>query len=202
MLSKKWRWIGVFCAAWSLEAFAENHPTMEISPTEEVEVAPDSPRASFRSYMDAVRRGNYRQASIFLDLREVSREDGPRLARNLKAVIDRKLNIDLEKLSPEATGFLQDSLPSHLEEVARIELEGNASAPIVMKRVRDENGARWVFTSNTVKNIERWYAELADKWALEHLPEPLLRSGPKDIRWWQWLGLLLLSVGAWALAGC
>ncbi len=36
-------------------------------------------------------------------------------------------------------------------------------------------------------------------WLIEHLPEPLLRSGPADLLWWQWVAVPLVIVAALAL---
>jgi MscS family membrane protein len=37
-------------------------------------------------------------------------------------------------------------------------------------------------------------------WLIDRLPAPLLELGPKGLAWWQWAGLLLLALAAWAAA--
>ncbi len=37
------------------------------------------------------------------------------------------------------------------------------------------------------------------RWALEHLPAPLLQPGPGEVLWWQWLALPLVVLLAWGL---
>lgn len=38
------------------------------------------------------------------------------------------------------------------------------------------------------------------RWLLETLPEPLLRPGPGNVLWWQWLALPVLLLVAWGIA--
>jgi MscS family membrane protein len=58
---------------------------------------------------------------------------------------------------------------------------------------------RWVFTRGTVGRIDSWYARLDHGWLLEHLPVRLLRPGPLELLYWQWLALPVLFVVAWLL---
>ncbi len=63
---------------------------------------------------------------------------------------------------------------------------------------------RWIFTRATVERIDGWYGRLRDHWQQEWLPAPLLRTGPKDLMWWQWGALpvlFALALGAGALLG-
>lgn len=163
------------------------------------EFAADSPRASLQAYFDAVSKGNYSEAAKFLDLRDRNHEDGSKFARNLKAIFDRKVKLDIEKTSSLSSGNLNDALASNLEEIGRIVSSDGSPGSILMRKLRDENGLRWVFTAPTVAKIPSWYSELSDRWALDVFPEPLLQNGPRDIRVWQWLALVLLGGVAWLL---
>jgi MscS family membrane protein len=59
----------------------------------------------------------------------------------------------------------------------------------------DAPGSGWRFSRATVASIEGWYEGLADRWIIEHLPAALLRPGPFELLWWQWLAVpALLAV--------
>jgi MscS family membrane protein len=83
-----------------------------------------SPRAAMREFLTACRAGDYELAARYLDLGHLSpnrRDDeGPALARRLKAVLDRSLWIELEELSDAPGGRLEDGLPPDRERVGLI----------------------------------------------------------------------------------
>jgi MscS family membrane protein len=156
-------------------------------------VARDSPRASITDFHALARAGDYESAAGYLELASEDKALGPELARKLKAVLDREAWVDPDSLSPLPTGNLQDSLPGLTDELGQIEGPDGLPQPVrIVRRRRD--GVRWVFSAATVSRIEGWYERLEDRWMLEHLPKPLLRVGPRELMWWQWLALPLLIV--------
>lgn len=163
-----------------------------------VEVAPDSPRAAVREYLDLCREGNYESAARYLALRAAQRGRRGDLARRLKAVLDRHLWIDLEALSPFSAGDESDGLPLGNDAVGTI-LSGGREEPVRLVRLAAEESARWAFSPETVARIDRWYGALGDRWLRERLPDPLLRPGPLDLAWWQWGALPILLLVAWGL---
>lgn len=164
--------------------------------------APDSPRAAMTLYLRLCRQGRLEEAGRLLSLPEgIPASQSPALARHLKAVLDRHVWFDLEALSPEPGGNVQDELPPELEEVGRVPAPGGGSDPVRLLR-REENGkVRWAVSPATVDRIEGWYDRLGGRWIRDYLPEPLLRPGPKEILWWQWLALPVLLFLSWIL-GC
>jgi len=159
------------------------------------QAAPDSPRVSVASYLDLTREGRYAEAAKYLDL--PPNVHGPTLARRLKAVLDRHIWVNLEQLSPDPLGDLNDNLPPGVDEIARIPGPTGALEPIRIIRQSGSGGAHWVFTRATVERVDAWYDQLGRRWLLDNLPEPLLRPGPKDILWWQWLALPILGFFSW-----
>lgn len=155
--------------------------------------APDSPRASLLDFLELCRAGRYADAARYLDLAEQERPRAALLARRLKAVLDRHLWLDLGLVSPLASGNEADGLPRGADELGAIPLGGGRKAPVRMARVLDPAEPRWVFSRSTVAQIDRWYEMLSDRWIREHLPELLLRPGPRELLWWQWAALLLLA---------
>jgi MscS family membrane protein len=166
---------------------------------EEQEVAPDSPRASLQAYLDLGRDGEWTKAARYLALPEGETEKGPVLAEKLKAVLDRHLWFDLEKISPLSGGDQEDGLSAGVEKVGEIPVAEGRTQPVYMVRRSDDEGSYWAFSPNTVRRIDGWYDRLEGRWIRELLPEALLLPGPFEILWWQWIALPLLVLGAWAL---
>lgn len=159
-------------------------------------VAPDSPRASITAYLELCRAGRFAEASRYLSLSGLD-TGGTELTRRLKAVLDRHLWVDLDSLSPLAEGQAGDGLPPRTDEIGVVPSAGGRPEPVRIVRVEDAEGARWAFSQGTVGRIDAWYAALDDRWMREHLPELLLRPGPRGLLTWQWLALPLLVAVAW-----
>lgn len=160
-------------------------------------VSPDSPRASVQQFLALAGAARFEQAAQFLALPDSLRADGAMYARKLKAVLDRHANSWVEDLSPLAAGDTTDGLAKTQELVGIITLADGARSNIRLQRTVQDTIAPWRFTANTVRLIPVWYAELPDRWVLEHLPPQLVRTGPFDILWWQWIALpVLLAIAA------
>ena len=152
-----------------------------------------SPRASVLGYLNAARAGDYAAAAAWLDQSypEVATRQ-VELARRLKAVLDSKLWLDIDKISPRAIGDTSDGLPRDREGLGSVALPDGKEVAIRLSRQRDGEVQRWVFSAATLTQVDALYAALPDNWIREHLPEALLRSGPFEILYWQWIALLIL----------
>ncbi len=159
------------------------------------DVSRESPRASLERFFSLTRAGNYDSATIYLDIPGKLKSQGPELARQLKAVLDRKLWVNLDSVSASALGDSLDGLPRGVEQLGVIVNEKGVREPVRLVRWTRDYETRWRFSSATVSHVPGWYSLLQDRWILEHLPAPLLRSGPLEVLWWQWLSLpLMLAV--------
>ncbi|WP_437301813.1 mechanosensitive ion channel family protein [Sorangium sp. So ce388] len=161
---------------------------------ETIPVAPDSPRASVSRYFELCRAGDYAEAARYLDL--PPRADGAQLAQRLKAVLDRHLWLDLELLSPHPLGNPQDNLGAGVEQLGKIPTR-TGTQPVRLVRRTTPDGVRWIFSRATVERVDEWYAQLEDRWLRDHLPPALLRPGPRELLWWQWLALPVVALAGW-----
>ncbi|MBX3173808.1 MAG: mechanosensitive ion channel family protein [Gemmatimonadaceae bacterium] len=160
-----------------------------------------SPRAAVTAFLQLTRSANYERAAGYLELTQPEYSArGEDLARRLKAVLDSKLWIDLERVSPVAIGDTADGLPRNREELGVIPADGDREVAIRLARIVDGNGRRWAFSQATVSEVDGLYEALPDNWIREHLPLRMLNEGPFDILYWQWIALLVLVPIA-ALAG-
>ena len=161
----------------------------------EPEIAADSPRTSLKRFLDLCRAGEYADAAEYLDLAEVDKAKGPVLARRLNAVLERRLGGKLDEISPLPLGDRSDKLPPGVEEIGGIAGRSGIE-PVRLVRRTGPNGGSWFFSRSSVAKIDDWYSHLRDRWLQDLLPEALLRRGPKDLVWWQWIALPLLFAAA------
>ena len=166
---------------------------------EAVAVAPDSPRAAIADFRKLTRARDLAGAARYLDLSQVDAADGPTLAEHLREVLNRHLWLDLDKLSPNSRGNTEDGKPADREELGTVPGASGKPEPVVLVRKSLRPGSHWVFSASTVASVESWYSRLENLWLMEHLPKQLLRMGPHLIRWWQWIALLPLMLGAWGV---
>lgn len=167
------------------------------TPTPAPEAAPDSPRATVAEYLGLARAGRFDEAARFLDLPDALDGRGPELARKLKLVLDRRLWIDPGKLSPLPAGHREDGLAADVEQIG--EIVGPTGRPEPVRLVKRERGGGpvWLFSRATSGRIPSWYDRLDNRSLLDRIPAPLLRPGPKELLWWQWIVVLVLLVPAW-----
>ena len=161
-----------------------------------------SPLATAQGFMSAAHHGDYELAAYYLALDWVPRErqkaEGPRLARRLRFVLDRKLFLDLGAISKEPQG---DPARPGYDQLGTIPLE-KQNVPIRVSKYEVDGKPTWVFSSITVKSIDLLYDAYGPPLA-EVLPEVLFTRSVGGLELWQWLGLILAFaaalVGGWLL---
>jgi MscS family membrane protein len=96
--------------------------TLPAGPVDEFERG--TPRSSAKGFFKAARGGDYERAAQYLDLRNLPRwidkSEGPELARQLKIALDRTLWVDLEQVSADPKGNIEDGLSSRRETLGGI----------------------------------------------------------------------------------
>jgi MscS family membrane protein len=169
----------------------QEQPTLEVG----------SPRAAMRGYLEAMIAGDDAAGARFLNLRGVKpaeREvEGPRLARQLKTVLDRTLWVDWESMSDDPEGNAEDGLPRRVDSAGTIEAQ--PPVPVLLKRVQTAEGPVWLIDSSTVAQIPRLYDEFGHGRLGEWLPELFFTFQILYLEIWQWLGLILAVLLAYAL---
>lgn len=166
------------------------------------EEAADSPRASMRRFFELCTRGRYEEASRFVDVPRGAEKRSAELTRKLYEVIQDRLWVDPEQLSPLAQGRQDDALPNGTEELGKItDAKGHPfSIRIVRHAPRSaEDEPRWVFAQTTLLGIEALHSSLRGRWVRDHLPAPLLAQGPKALAYWQWLAIPVLALACVAV---
>ncbi len=163
-------------------------------------VSPDSPRASVMAFLQLAAQHNYAQASQYLDLSPAESTRGTELARRLSEVLDQRLWIDVESVSPFAEGNIADD-DALRDRLGVIPGATGLPQPVLVARFDDDAVRRWRFDRATVAQIDAWYDALPDAWLRGKVPAPLLRVGPFGVHYWQWIGMLIAVFATIALAG-
>jgi MscS family membrane protein len=174
------------------------------APAEAPSLDPGTPRGAFLGFLVAARQADFERAAGFLDLapvppRERERQ-GPRLARQLKLVLDRTLWVDAEALSPEPTGVHDDGLPGRRDRVGVIQTAQGPVDVFVDRIDRPPEAPRWAISAATVARIPALYEEFGYGRLGDWLPAVMFRSEVVQVQLWQWIGLLVLMVLAYGVS--
>lgn len=167
----------------------------------DVPPSPESPRASVTAFLELAQRHEYEQAAQYLDLPASERRRGAELARMLREVLDQRLWIQMERVSPLARGDTMDGEPLR-DRLGVIPGASGLPEPVYVRRFDGDRVRRWRFDQETVASIDGWYEALPDAWLRGRLPTPLLREGPLGVHYWQWIGMaiaILLTISLAAL---
>lgn len=116
-----------------------------------------NPRSMAKAFDLAIRDHDWETAAEYLDLRNLPREmrppDGPALAEDLAAVLDRTLWIDLDSISAKPEGRLDDGLPKYRERVGVIDTPDGKVEVLLQRVPRGDGVSIWKVSNHTVKDI-------------------------------------------------
>jgi MscS family membrane protein len=203
--AKPTRWWAIVASSWVFGLSLLSEPSTAQQPDTiaqqiaEPPISPASPRAALSRFFELAGDQRFDEAARFLDVPDSLRRQAPELARQLKAVLDRHLLVDLEQISREDSGDLTDNLPADIEHLGTIPTPDGAFRPVRLVRATADPDVPWRFARQTVLLVPAAYASLEDRWLLDFIPEPLQRDGPFRIALWQWIALPLLVGLSWAL---
>ena len=156
------------------------------------------PRTAVAGYFSAVEDQDFTTAAEYLDLPSgYNKNDGAKLAQQLKVIFDRTLWVEMESLSTEPTGHKDDGLPPSQDYLGRIPLRDELIDILLQRVPRGDNVYIWKFSTSTVRHIpqlyeEHGYGEWGEKLYLS-LPDYRLLT----LQTWQWVTLLALLLIAY-----
>ena len=172
------------------------------------------PLTTVKGFFSATGEGDYERAAKYLDLsnlpRWMSKSQGPQLARQLKIALDRaNFWIDLDLVSGDPKGHLEDGLPANRDSLGRIKTPEKI-VDIQLRRVRRDDGIFiWKFSNRTVAQIPHLYKHFGYsrfEQALSKIFPDLTFFGWQTWQWALFLGFALLAylvalVLTWLTAG-
>jgi small-conductance mechanosensitive channel len=162
-----------------------------------------TPRRTMDGFLREAKQGDFRVAAGYLDLRGIPAsardQDGPELAQKLGYVLERQRTLNLGKIPDVPEGDPAVKPPDTF--VADTLYAGEEPVPIALKRIRFPDGVdRWLISEATVQRIPIVDAAYGPRPIGVHLPLSVTRPTFLGNELWQWIGLVLASLVAYALA--
>lgn len=149
-----------------------------------------TPRGAVLGFLTAARKGNTEVAVLYLNT-SLRGPDAQTLARQLAAVLDRRLPARLNQISDEPEGSIPDPLKPDEDIVGTINtVDGELN--IVLERVdRGKLGKVWLFSRTTLASIPKVFQELNTPAIEELLPKSLVQTRLGAIPLYEWVALFL-----------
>ncbi|QYK00008.1 mechanosensitive ion channel family protein [Shewanella psychrotolerans] len=162
----------------------------------------DTPRGTLNGFTRAVYEQDYDTAAEYLDLRylpdSMSKDKGAQYAKQLQAIIDRNIWIDIEQINDTPEGADGDQLPSYRDLFGRVKLQSDEIA-LYLQRVPGDNDSIWKISNATVAKVPTLYANLGygpiTEWFIAYLPEGRILK----VNIWEWAVILTYLVIAFCV---
>jgi small-conductance mechanosensitive channel len=163
----------------------------------------ETPRRTLAGFLREGREGDFRAAAGYLDLRSVaaaSRDhDGPDLAQKLAYILERRRSLSLQKIPDTPDGEPGTKNPALL--VVDTLYASEDPVPIALERVRFVDGIdRWLIAPSTVAAIPALDAVYGPRPVGIPIPSSLTRVTFLGNEAWQWIGVAVMAIVAYALA--
>lgn len=156
------------------------------------DVGADSPRALIERFLAVSDHGDWATAATLFEGTGRSHTDLPREAQRLRAVFDRWGAPDVDALSSSNEGDLDDKLPPDEEMVPASSGDAQGVGALLLVRVPEADGARWLIGRRTLAHVDAWYRALPSRWLVERLPRVFSRTTIDGLQLWQ----ILAGLGA------
>lgn len=156
-----------------------------------------TPRESIYNFLEACHGNNVMLASQYLDLGRIRADQrstqGPELAKELCALLDRNPQFEVDQLSNSLEGNLEDGLPQDVDNLATFDLKGR---PVTLQMQREvQRSVRvWLVSADSVARIPQLTALSGESEFEKRLPEPLVGIKLIGTPLWTWIALVLLAV--------
>lgn len=157
-----------------------------------------SPRAAAKTFAELVRQGKPVEAARLLDLSQLEpakqKARGKRLVRRLAFVLLRLKPGYVAALSNDPPGAPERDVPDDEEQLLTTKIGDQALAVRLGHYRRVGKSRVWLFTAQTVANIDRLYEKYGPGWAGDYLPPVFFNVQFAGVQLWQWIGLLFALV--------
>lgn len=151
----------------------------------------DAPKGTVIGFIKAASDRQWVQAAQYVDTQGLSGDVEERMQKFL-AVLDRALTpADLENLSGDPTGKVDDGLPPNIEQVGEYR-HGDFALKLMLDRTqRAKQPPHWRFSAATLKAVPAAFERLQPVWFERFMWPPLREIRYHDVPLWQWLGIPL-----------
>ncbi len=157
-----------------------------------------NPRSTVTAFLEACHSNDYSRASQYLDLRQLPEkrraEDGPRLARQLEAILNSDSHFDVLQLSQSPQGNLSDDSNPSLERIATVPRNGQ-KFPIELERVELQPGSPiWLVSAATASAIPALTPTTTESAVEARLPRFLVTVRLLETPVWKWIALVAVAI--------
>ncbi len=161
-----------------------------------------TPRGTLERFLKAAGTQNYVLAEQYLNLDSSFKGDKETYARALQTAIANSASIyPYSWISNDVDGKLDDDLGQELDKIGDLNVNGK-SVDLILERSRDTTGAPiWLFSSQTIKSVPLDTVQVQRTLVDKVSPSILIRNEWRGIPLAHWLGMLVLVVLAYYIAG-
>ena len=150
----------------------------------------DTPRGTVVGFIRAAQAQDFARAAEYLDVK-LPTVRAQRLTQELKVVLDRGLNVNLNLLSAKPEGDPAASPKPDRQLIGTVGTE-TGGLDILLDRVqRGKSPPVWLFSSETLKRVPEVYAEIGPPWLESYLPTPLVENRVATYPLWVLIATLL-----------
>jgi len=150
----------------------------------------DTPRGTVVGFIRAAQAQDFARAAEYLDVK-LPTVRAQRLTQELKVVLDRGLNVNLNLLSAKPEGDPAASPKPDRQLIGTVSTE-TGGLDILLDRVqRGKSPPVWLFSSETLKRVPEVYAEIGPPWLESYLPTPLVENRVATYPLWVLIATLL-----------
>ena len=167
-----------------------------------------TPMGALESFFAAVRDGRFDEAAHLLDLSRIPPEAqaviGPELARKLGVIIENHVWVDWDTLPDRPDALLtgasgNDPLAGQMRRsvlLDRLDI-GTHAVPLRLNRLKpDGRDPAWVFSRQTVGNIDALYRRYGRGWLAEEIPQEWRGQSWLSLESWEFVALPALVLAA------
>ena len=149
-----------------------------------------TPYGTVHGFLAAAEKHDYERAAEYLDSKQPSGQK-QELARQLKLIMDRGLAVNLDTLSREPEGKLEEGLRNTRELVGVAQI-GSDRLEILLDRIqRGANPPLWLFSAETLLSVPAIAEKIQPGWMELNLPKVLLEKRLLSVQLYRWVAALI-----------
>jgi MscS family membrane protein len=157
-----------------------------------------TPQSSIHNLLEACHASRFSLAAQYLDLSGLSlsarNSHGPELARDLCTLLNQNPRFEVNRLSTQSPGDLEDGLAPDKEDLATFELN-DEPVTLQLSRENQQGIEVWVVSAPSVLRIPELSSSIKTNSAISsRLPQPLVRIQFVGTPLWIWIALVLAAV--------
>ncbi len=155
-----------------------------------------TPRGAVVNFLRAISDEDYKRAAKYLHT-PLPAARAEHLAMELGTVLNRRFQIDVERLSNQPDGNPNDEAQLNRELIGIIH-STHGPVEVVLERVQQNGDSRvWLFAAETLKEIPQLYVGTDSFWLEAYLPDRLKDTQFLGTPFWRWLLWILGLAIAW-----